>query len=419
MRAQDTIVHHAPVDSHVDEVPVSPPGWPPAPPSLGYWTAPPPPRRRPGRRAASAAAALALVLVGMTAGATWAAMTGSRPATSSPGSPATSAPIRQDVSGGGAAATASPVPTPASAPNAEAIARQVDPAVVDLTGTIPGGRVAGTGIVVSSTGRVFTNDHVVAGVTQLQAQVGGTGRTYSARVVAADSATDVAVVQLIGASGLATVTLGDSSAVSVGDPVVAIGNALGRGGTPAVASGRVLALGRTVTASDQSGGAVETLTGMIEINARILPGDSGGPLVDASGQVVGMDTAASTGRGRLREVATQAFAIPINAVELAAGSAGAPAIPAASARGVVGVRVVESSAQGTPGAVIVSVVPGSAAESAGLMPGDTIVGLDGRTVRSPSDLSVALDGHHPGDTVRLSWVDAAGTAHDGMVQLTA
>src|SRR5207302_7735688 len=127
-------------------------------------------------------------------------------------------------------------------------------------------------------------------------QINGSGPTHDAHVVGTDAADDVALVQIDGVSGLKTVSIGDSSKVSVGDPVVAIGNALGRPGPPSVSQGTVTALGRTITATDQNGGNPETLSNLIQVNASILPGDSGGPLVNGSGSVIGMDTAASARR---------------------------------------------------------------------------------------------------------------------------
>ena len=143
----------------------------------------------------------------------------------------------------------------------------------------------------------------------------GNGHTYTAKVVGYDQTKDIAVLQLQGASGLKTVNLGDSSTAAVGQKVVALGNAEGKGGTPSVATGKITGLNASITASDEGSGTSEQLTGLINDNAPIQPGDSGGPLVNTSGQVIGIDTAAST--VRLPDPAgadhqTQAFAIPIN-----------------------------------------------------------------------------------------------------------
>ena len=152
----------------------------------------------------------------------------------------------------------------------------------------------GTGIVLTSNGEILTNNHVINGATSVSVTDIGNGKTYKATVVGYDESHDIAVLQLSGASGLTTATTGDSSTVNVGDSVVALGNAGGAGGTPSVAAGAVTALNQSITASDESSGSSEQLTGLIETNADIQAGDSGGPLVNSHGQVIGIDTAAST-----------------------------------------------------------------------------------------------------------------------------
>ena len=139
-----------------------------------------------------------------------------------------------------------------------------------------------------------------------------TGRHYPATEIGGDTIHDVAVLQIQGASGFATAPIGNSSDVQIGDSVTALGNAEGRGGSPAVATGQVTALGQTITASDETGNSTETLNGMIQTNAPIQPGDSGGPLINSNGQVIGMDTAASGGRRGPQPGAVESFAIPIN-----------------------------------------------------------------------------------------------------------
>ena len=223
------------------------------------------------------------------------------------------------------------------------ITSKVSPGLVDVVSTLgdENGKAAGTGMVLTSTGEVLTNNHVIDGATSISVTDIGNGRTYNASVVGYDKTQDVAVLQLQNASGLATVSLGNSATVSTGQSVVAIGNAEGKGGQPSVVTGSVTALNQSITASDEGSSSSEQLTGMIETNAPIEPGDSGGSLVNSAGQVIGMDTAASTssetptaqtanpgqqsqgqsgqsqsGQG---QSGTQAFAIPINeAVSIAA-----------------------------------------------------------------------------------------------------
>ena len=202
----------------------------------------------------------------------------------------------------------------ATAVDVAAVAAATDPAVVDvntvLDGLEGGGAAAGTGMVVTPNGVIVTNNHVVQGADAVTVVVPGHG-THTAAVIGTDPAADVAVLKVAGLSGLPTVQFGNSSTIIVGDPVVAIGNALGLGGRPTVTQGIISATGRTITASDGTGANPETLYGLLQTDAPIAPGNSGGPLVDAAGQVIGMDTAgASAGATG----ASLGFAIPSTTV---------------------------------------------------------------------------------------------------------
>ena len=225
---------------------------------------------------------------------------------------------------GGLAATDA---TAATTLTTSQIAAKVDPGLVDVVTTVgyQGGKAAGTGMVLTSTGEVLTNNHVIDGATSIKATDVGNGRTYTAKVVGYDKTHDVAVLQLQNASGLQTVTL-SSAAPQSGQKVVALGNALGKGGTPSVVSGRINGLGQSITGSDQGAGDSEQLTGMIGHNAPIQPGDSGGALVNTEGEVIGMNTAASDSsssgspsQSSQTQAATQAFAIPITRASSIAG----------------------------------------------------------------------------------------------------
>ena len=224
--------------------------------------------------------------------------------------------------------------TAATALTTPQIAAKVDPGLVDVVTTLgyQSGKAAGTGMVLTSTGEVLTNNHVIDGATSIKATDVGNGRTYTAKVVGYDKTHDVAVLQLQNASGLQTVTLSSAGAQS-GQKVVALGNALGKGGTPSVVSGRITGLGQSITASDQGAADSEQLTGMISHNAPIQPGDSGGPLANTEGEVIGMNTAASDSsssgspsQSSQAQTATQAFAIPITRASSIAGQieAGTP-----------------------------------------------------------------------------------------------
>ena len=145
-----------------------------------------------------------------------------------------------------------------------AIAQGVNPGLVDINTTLSyqGEQAAGTGMVLTSNGEVLTNNHVIDGATSISVTDVGNGKTYTASVVGYDRSHDIAVIQLNNASGLQTVTLGDSSNVSVGQAVVAIGNAGGTGGTPSAVGGSITALNQSITASDSGDGTSETLSGL-------------------------------------------------------------------------------------------------------------------------------------------------------------
>jgi S1-C subfamily serine protease len=269
---------------------------------------------------------------------------------------------------------------------------------------------AGTGMILSSDGEILTNNHVINGATSITVTVESTGRSYHASVVGTDPSDDVAVLQLQGASGLTTAKIGDSSGVQVGDKVVGVGNAGGTG-TLRASSGQVTALNQSITASDETGGNGERLTGLIEVNAPIISGDSGGPLYDASGRIVGMDTAASSSRA-----AQTAYAIPIDkatqiadqiesGVETSKIHIGLPAF--------LGVSVADSA----QGAVVANLLPGGPAAGAGITQGSVITAVNGNRVTSSTSLKTLLNKHDPGQRVTVSWTAADGTSHGATVTL--
>jgi S1-C subfamily serine protease len=319
-----------------------------------------------------------------------------------------------------------------------ALAARVDPALVDINTQLGYRNVegAGTGIVLSSSGEVLTNNHVISGATNISVTDVGNGQTYPATVVGYDSSHDIAVLQLAGASGLQSASIGNSGRVAVGDEIAAIGNAGGLGGLPSIAAGTVSALDQTVTVSDDTTGSAEQLAGLIQIAAQVQPGDSGGPLVNTAGQVVGVDTAGSTGF-RSQPMGGEGLAIPINdaitiSKQIDAGSASATVHIGPT--GILGIMVQEPAVQtgwgegggfgsrygsAVSGAVVAGIMPGSPVEQSGLSAGDVIVSLDGAAVDSPTTLATLLSSHHPGDLVRLAWVDPAGQQQQATVQLAA
>jgi S1-C subfamily serine protease len=306
------------------------------------------------------------------------------------------------------------------APATTASSGHVSRGLVDVNTITDQGPAAGTGMVVTPNGEVITNNHVIAGATQISVYDVGNHRTYSAHVVGYARSRDIAVIQLTGASGLATVPIGDSSTVRVGASIVTIGNAGGVGGTPSSAGGSVSGVGRPVTASDSIGGTTEHLTGLIEISGQLEPGDSGGPLVSGAGRVIGMDTAASSSFS-FQTTTDAGFAIPINTVlrvarEILAGDASNTIHLGSTA--LIGIEIENVAGNAGQGALVNAVVPGGPADTAGITAGSTITALDGHSVSSPDALVAVKDRHHPGDRVAVSWTDAAGGSHTASLVLT-
>lgn len=315
-------------------------------------------------------------------------------------------------------------PGPSSGLNRAAAAVSND--LVDIDTSLPyqDGAAAGTGIVLSADGYVLTNNHVISGATVIKARDIGNGQTYTATVVGYDRVHDIAVIKLDGASGLQTAKLGDSSKLAVGDGVVGIGNAGGVGGPPSIATGQVTALNQTITAQDESNHTSEQLKGLIQTDADIQPGDSGGALIDRNGNVVGMDTAASTGFS-FQSPGNEGFAIPINEASSIAATIRSGRTTSTVHIGktaFLGVEVDTSdAAAANDGATISeqgqSIVPNSPAAQAGLAPGDVITSLGGSQVTSASSLTDAIFRYHPGDKVTVGWTDTAGQAHQATVTL--
>ena len=302
----------------------------------------------------------------------------------------------------------------------------VDRGVVDVNTNLGYQDVAaaGTGMVLTSTGEVLTNNHVIRGATTVRVTSPATGRTYAATVVGYDVSADVAVLSLRGASGLQTVTLGDSDTLKRGEAVTAVGNAGGAGGAPAVTKGTITGLGRTITASDEDGSA-EQLLDLIETNAGLQPGDSGGPLLDGAGRIIGMDTAASNSFF-LQPGSNGGYAIPINnalaiARQITAGRASSTVHIGRT--GFLGVDVQPSGYyQGeayTAGALIVGIVPASPAERAGLSVGDVITSLAGHRITSAATLTRIVLSNPPGRKVKVSWVDGAGNSSTATLTLAS
>jgi len=322
--------------------------------------------------------------------------------------------------------------------NASALSAKVDPGLVDVTSDLKysGATAEGTGMVISSNGLVLTNNHVIDQSTSVSAQLVTSGRTYTAKVIGYNSTDDVALLQLVGASGLKTVSLSNSAEAKVGEAVLALGNAGGRGGLPSTAQGTIQALNQSIKASDQGANTTEDLHGMLETDAPIQEGDSGGPLVNASGQVVGMDTAAGPGGGA-GTTDVQGFAIPINQAISIANQINAGKASTTVHIGLAGFIGVDIGDAATPtqcgtsetggplfapavnsGALVCEVVPDAPAQQAGLTGGDVITSVNGATVSNAAGLTNQMANARPGSQLSIAYVSASGARHTTTVTLT-
>ncbi|HEV7862740.1 MAG TPA: trypsin-like peptidase domain-containing protein [Acidimicrobiia bacterium] len=404
----------------------------PAPP-------PPPPPAPAGHGPNRLTAALVVALVVAMATAAWAAFDRldihlSKPTLSAAPAPRPSTgPARP---GGFSGRPFRPAPS-GSAPDIDvnAVAAKVQPGMVDIYTQLSSGvSGAGTGVILTPDGEVLTNNHVIEGATSIAIVLIATGQRYDAIVVGTVPTEDIAVLRIQGAANLPTVPLGKSSSVKTGDPIVALGNAGGVGGTPHTVSGTVQALNQTITATDIDGSHPETLTGLIQIDAPLEPGDSGGPLVNRSGQVVGINTAASATRRFRATGDSVGFAIPIDratalVAQIDAGQASATVhlgVP-----GLLGVVMSDQSLSLDPGATsgaagaatsgvgVAEVMAGSPAASAGVVAGDTLTEVDGQPATTPEAVSAVIKKHRAGDKINFSWTDGSNRRRNATVVLAA
>ena len=370
-----------------------------APTVFDPWTPPPPPPTANPHRLTPVLAGL----IGLVAGAALGVPVGIAHRAPSPPTPDAFVPAPQ-----------------ATLPSSGDIAAKADRSIVDITSRLgfQNATAAGTGMVLTANGDILTNNHVIVDATSITVTAVTTGARYRATVVGTDPTQDVAVIHVTPTSPLTPIDVGDSSKVGVGDPVVALGNAGGLGGTPAVATGYVTALDQSITARDGNGTNPQRLVGLIETDAPIRPGDSGGPLVNTKAQVIGMDTAASLSGG-LGATTNRGFAIPIaralsiaHQIQAGQGSATVHIGP----RGMIGVQISAVSTGG--GAVVDGVTGGSPADRAGIRPGDTITSVDGESVTA-DNLGKLIKAHAAGDRVTVTWTTADGRHMSARVTLQA
>ncbi len=298
----------------------------------------------------------------------------------------------------------------------------VERGVVDVSATLTYEQetAAGTGILVSRSGEVVTNNHVIRGATAIRVTDVVTGRRYTATVLGYDVSADVAVLKLTGASGLGAAPIGNSSTVKPAQPVTAVGNAGGVGGRPSVTTGRVTAVNQSITVGNGVQGA-QRLTGLIKSSAPVQPGDSGGPLLNAGGRVIGIITAASRGF-EFQRGGSDGYAIPINralaiAKQIEAGRSSATVHVGPTA--FLGVLTRADDSGRSRGVVIEAVIPGSAAAKAGLAPGDVITSFDGHAVTSPLALTKLVLRVPPGRRTQVVWLDRSGSRHSAIVRPAA
>ncbi|HET6775415.1 MAG TPA: trypsin-like peptidase domain-containing protein [Acidimicrobiales bacterium] len=299
-----------------------------------------------------------------------------------------------------------PVTTPDGAMDVRSILDQVQPSVVTIeTSVTARGGVfegAGSGVVLSADGLVMTNAHVISQSEDITVRTFD-GATRTATLVGSEPANDLAVIRLEGADDLVPAELGSSSTLQVGEPVIAIGNALNLGGQPSVTTGIVSAVNRTI----ESQGGEPPLADLIQTDAAINPGNSGGPLVDSSGAVVGMNTAI------IQDSQNIGFAISIDSAkpiidELQQGNGeitpdtprlGVTTLPLDDVPDAVREQFQIEADQG---AFVDDVMAGSGAEAAGVRPGDVIVAIDGEEITSNDQLGEIVREHEPGDSIELT-----------------
>ncbi|WP_242662920.1 S1C family serine protease, partial [Mycobacterium mantenii] len=339
--------------------------------------------------------------------------------------------------GGGRVIGAAPSVPAANMPpgSVEGVASKVVPSVVMLETDIGRQSEEGSGIILSTDGLILTNNHVIAAAAGPAKSPGGPpgappaapappggpgggpggatpkttvtfsdGRTAPFTVVGADPTSDIAVIRVQGMSGLTPISLGSSSDLRVGQPVVAIGSPLGLSGT--VTTGIVSAMNRPVSTTGESGNQ-NTVLDAIQTDAAINPGNSGGALVNMNGQLVGVNSAIATLGADSPDAQSGSiglgFAIPVDQAKRIADELIATG---KASHASLGVQVTND--KGTPGAKVVDVVAGGAAASAGVPKNVVVTKVDDRPINSADALVAAVRSRAPGDKITLTFQDAAG-----------
>jgi putative serine protease PepD len=280
------------------------------------------------------------------------------------------------------------------------IAARVLPSVVSIETMSKDGGGSGSGFVIDPNGYLLTNNHVVADAITIKVILND-GREYAAKILGRDESYDLAVLK-IKTTGLKALQFGDSSKVQVGDSVIAFGSPLGLSGT--VTQGIISAKDRPVTAGDENSST--SFISALQTDAAINPGNSGGPLVDATGAVIGVNSAiASLGSalGSQSGSIGLGFAIPINQARKTAdqlirdGKATYPVI-------VVSVDMNYSGGGALIAETSSAIMAGGPAAKAGMRPGDLITEIDGLKINSPEELIVEIRTHNVGDEVTITYL---------------
>jgi S1-C subfamily serine protease len=284
-----------------------------------------------------------------------------------------------------------------------------------------GGTATGSGFVIDTEGHLLTNNHVVENATKITVKLGSSDKSYPAKVVGADPSTDVALLKVdVPADQLHPLSLGDSSKVEVGEPVVAIGNPFGLDRT--VTSGIVSALQRQIEAP-----AGFSISHVIQTDAAINPGNSGGPLIDAEGRVIGINSQIETGGGSNGNVGI-GFSIPINTAREVANQIEKNGKVQHAYMGISGGTITQDLANALnlpvdEGVLVAEAVKGGPAAEAGIhggnteatiegasvtLGGDIITELDGKKVSGMEELVNIVNGKKPGDDVEVTLLRGGG-----------
>lgn len=296
-------------------------------------------------------------------------------------------------------------------PDWRSVAKNVSGGVVSIQARNSKNMSKGSGAIIDKQGHVVTNNHVIAGMQQLQVTLSN-GQIYKAKLVGTDKTTDLAVLKVDGLpSSVKPVDFADSDALAVGQPIMAIGNPLGYDDT--ATTGIVSALNRPVSVMDDQSRS-EIVTNAVQIDAAINPGNSGGPTFDASGKVIGINSsiAATSARGGTAGSIGIGFAIPSNLVKRVVNEIIKHGSVKHVALGIMvkSVNVTQNNIT-RGGAQVASVTPGAPAAKGGMRAGDTIVAFNGKSVTSNYSLLGFVRATALGDKATITVVRGNGTVN--------